>query len=70
MEKHTSEIWMQIVPKKYFLQIHRYDGWFNRHGFDLTFYHEEITKQEFLKRLTISIISCVPDFFKSEFYTK
>lgn len=54
----TSKEWLELVPKKYKLQILDPDGW-DRKNFNYSFNEQKVTKQIFMDRLSFSTIQCV-----------
>jgi len=64
MLKRTSEYWYNQIPKEHNLIIMDPDGW-DRTNYVYSFEVEEITKEEFDKRLSYSTISCKTSFFET-----
>jgi len=65
MEKKTSKEWLSILKQKYTVEIHEPDGW-DRENLKYSFIQEEITADEFLKRLNASIIEVDSSFLKAK----
>jgi len=65
MEKKTYKEWKSLVPIEWNLLILSPDGW-NRNDFTHSYFNELITKEEFMKRVSLSTIRCNPKSFEKE----
>jgi len=57
MERKTSKEWYDLIPDEYGLKILDPDGW-DRENFQISFYEELITREEFKNRISLSTIQC------------
>ena len=55
-KKKTSKHWEDSIPREFKPTVLDHDGW-DRNNFNFSFYREKITREEFLRRLSLSTIS-------------